>query len=344
MPHKLNRNAHALIGATPDPLDIDHASGYKKSKRNLPQLDQSSNTYTERPTPKVSSPKYGGGQASRSASSDDDADGDVSSADAAEPDDESDEDGEGDAFAPSDRAIEEYGDQAGHINGEAPHCESVLDRRQSHSSAACEDRSKTIEANITVGDSDDDVYNHVDLISDSEEDEPNVEQVEERNIIESEEADDLETGPANLEASDEWEGFELEDGLFLEDIPFFDEQYGRTDSNILDSELGPFQSASIFDELPSPPPPSPSPRRVRFKEPISQLSNDSDMDSDHRDINVLFSPVATPIVPPSGDLDMADPCLDEEGDDGCSVGSSSGYESGLHKLTLFAKLIFLLFS
>ena len=344
MPHKLKRNAHALIGAGPDPTDIDHAPGRKKSKRNLSQLDQSSNVYTQRATPKSSSPKHGGGQASHIASGDDDADGDVSSVDAAEPDDESDEDGEGDAFAPSDRAIEEHGDQAGHISEDISQHESLLNRKPSCSSAAFQDKTKTAEANITGGDSDSDVYNHVDLISESEEGEPNVEQVEERNIIESEEARDLNTTSANIEASNGWEGFELDGGFFLEEVPFFDEQYCRTDSNILDSESALFQSANIFDELPSPLPPSPSPRRVHFKEPISQLSNDSDMDSDSRDINVLFSPVATPMVPSGRDLNMDSQCLDHEGDDASSVGSSSGYESGLHSLILFAKLIFLIFS
>ena len=332
MPHKFNHNAHGSSGAAPDQLDIDHASGHKKPKRNRPQLDQSSSNYTERPTSKSSSPKRGGGHTSRSTSSDDDADGDVSNADAAEPDDESDEDGEGDAFAPSDRAIEKHGDQAGHINGDVPGRESVFGGKQSHASTAFEAKSKTIKARITVGDSDDDVYNRVDLISDSEEDEPNVEQVEERNIIESEEADDLNTAPAKSEALDGWEGFELDDGLFLEDVPFFDEQYGRTDSNILDSELELFQSASIFDQFPLPSPPSPSPRRVRFKEPIPQLSNDSDLDSDNGDINVLFSPVSTSIVPSGEQLDLGGPYLDHGGDDGSSAGSSSGYESGLHDL------------
>ena len=332
MPHKLNHNAHGSSGAAPDPLEIGHTLGHKKSKRNRPQLDQSSNTYTERPTPKSSSPKRGGGHTSRSTSSDDDADGDVSNADVAEPDDESDEDGEGDAFAPSDRTIEEHGDQAGHIKGDVSGRESIFGRKQSHASIAFEATSKNMKARITVGDSDDDVYNRVDLISDSEEDDPNVEQVEERNIIESEEADDLNTAPAKSEVSDGWEGFELDDGLFLEDVPFFDEQYGRTDSNILDSELELFQSASIFDQLPSPSPPSPSLRRVRFKEPIPQSSNDSDLDSDSGDINVLFSPVATSMIPSGESLDLGGPYLDYEGDDGSSVGSSSGYESGLHDL------------
>ena len=334
MPHKLDRNINAPTGATPYPLDTGRTHRHKKSKRNLPPLDQSSNAYIEGPTPKTSSPKRGEGHTSRSTSSDDDADADVSDADAAEPDDESDEDGESDAFAPSDRTIEVHGDQAGHVNGYVSHHESNSDRKSSNGPPASQDKSEIVKASVTVGDSDDDVYNRVDLISDSEEDEPEVEHVEERNIIESEEADGLGTAPAIFEASDGWEGFELDRGLSLEDIPFFDEQYGRTDSNILDSSLELFQSASILDEVPLPSPPLPSPRRVRFKEPLSQLSNDSDMDSDNRDINVLFSPVSTPAVPSGVNLKLSGPCLDHGGEDGSSGGSASGYESGLYDFDL----------
>ncbi|CAD6566705.1 MAG: hypothetical protein ASARMPRED_000117 [Alectoria sarmentosa] len=325
MSRKSSRNAPT--SPAPNPLEIDHASGHKKSKRNQPRLDQSSITYRERPTPISSSPDCVGEHASCSASSGDDADGDVSNADAAEPDEESDEDGESDAFAPSGRAIQEHGDQAGDIDEDISNPESAFKGKKNLGLTALKGNTKAIKARLTMRDSDDDFYNRVDLISDSEEDEPNVEQLEERNIIESEEADDVNTAPAHLETLDGWEGFELEDGLFLEDIPYFDEQYGRTDSNILDSEMELFQSASMFNGFPSPPPPSPSPRRVRFKEPISQLSNDSDIDSDNGDINVLFSPVATTTVPSGGDLDLGVPCLDYEDDDGSSVGSSSGYET-----------------
>lgn len=329
MSRKSNRNAHAPVGAAPNPLEIDHASGHKKSKRNRPRLDHSSNTYTDTPIPQTSSPKRGGEHVSRSAPNDDDADGGLSNADAAETDEESDEDAEeDDAVAPSGRAIEKHGDQAGRISEDVP---LNLVGQKSHEPCNVMGPNKTIEARPILHDSDDDVYNRVDLISDSEEDEPNVEQLEERNIIESEEADDLRTMPAYLEASDGWEGFELEDGLCLEDVPFFDQRYGRNDSNILDSEMELFQSMKIFDEFNSPQPPSPSPRRVRFKEPISQPSNDSDMDSDNGDINVLFSPVATLNVPSGGNLDLGGPYLDYK-DDGSSVGSSSGYESGLHDL------------
>lgn len=341
MSRKSERNARASTGAASRSPDIDHTSGYKKSKRTQPRLEQSSNAYTESPPPKVSSPSFEGTHVSRSTSSGDDADGDMSNADTAEPDEDSDEDGERDAFAPS-GPIEEHGDQAGRINRDSFDRESALEGNSNHGPTAFMGKSNNIEEKLTVRDSDDDVYNRVDLISDSEEDEPNLEQLEEKNIIDSEDADALDTAPAYLEASDGWEGFELEDGLLLEDVPFFDEQYGPTDSKVLSSEMELFQSESIFDRFQWPAPPLPSPsRRVRFKEPIAQLSNDSDMDSDNGDINDLFSPNATGALPSGRDMDFDGPYSEYEEDDGSSVGSSSGYESGWHNLNLSAKLTLL---
>ena len=330
MSGKTNRSARAPAAGVPNPLEIDHDSGHKKSKRNQPRLDRSSDSHLEKQIPSSSSSKHRGDNVSRTTSSDDDADGDVSNADTAEPDEESDEDGNGDAFAPSGRAIEEHGDQTGHTNGDDSESRRVVEGKQRNEHTPPNGHVKVTETSIALRDSDDDFYNGVDLISNSEEDEPNIEQLEEANILESEEANDLNIPPAYLEASDGWEGFEIENGLFLEDVPFFDEQYGRSDSHILDAELELFRSASILDGFPSPQQPSPSPRRVRFKEPISELSNDSDMDSDDGDINILFSPAATPIVPLNGNMNLSGPSLGYEDDGGSTVGSSSGYESGLH--------------
>ena len=330
MSDKTNRSARAPVAGVPNPLEIDHASGHKKSKRNQPRLERSSDSHLEKQVPSSSSSKHRGDNNSRTTSSDDDADGDVSNADAAEADEESDEDGNGDAFAPSGRAIEEHGDQTGHTNGDGSKSRRVVEGKQRNDHTPRKGHIEVTETSIALRDSDDDFYNGVDLISNSEEDEPNIEQLEEANILESEEANNLNIPPAYLEASDGWEGFEIEDGLFLEDVPFFDEQYGRSDSHILDAELELFRSASILDGFPSPQQPSPSPRRVRFKEPISELSNDSDMDSDDGDINILFSPAATPIGPSSGNMNLSGPSFGYEDDGGSTVGSSSGYESGLH--------------
>ena len=348
MSRRLNRKASAPIGAGPASLDSNHISGHKKSKRNQSRLDQSSDVHAERPNPKVASSKHGGNDLSCSTPSDDDADGDVSNADAAEPDDESDEDGENDAFAPSDHAIKEHGDQAGRLSRSVFDCGLASDGKQSHNRSTVKTKPKVIKSSMTTGDSDDEIYNRVDLISDSEDDEPNLEQLEERNIIESEEADDVDFTPASLEPSDGWEGFELDKGLFLEDVPFFDEQYGRMESNTLDSELALFQSTSVIDQVPSPSPlpRPPSPRRVRFEEPLMPFSSDSDVDSNNGDINVLFRPAPSSFVPLAGNLDLSGPFLgyedkredESEDESDSSVGSSSGYESGLHESTLSAWL------
>ena len=337
MSGKTNRSARAPVAGVPNPLEIDHASGHKKSKRNQPRLDRSSDSQLEKQIPSSSSSKHRGDNVSRTTSSDDDADGDVSNADAAEPDEESDEDENGDAFAPSGRAIEEHGDQTGHISGDDSDRRLVVEGKQRDDYTHPEGHVEVAETSLALRDSDDDIYNGVDLISNSEEDEPNIEQLEEANILESEEANDLNIPPAYLEASDEWEGFEIEDGLFLEDVPYFDQQYGRSDSHILDAEIELFRSASILDGFPSPHQPSPSPRRVRFKEPISELSNDSDMDSDDGDINILFSPATTSVVPSSGNMNLSGPSLGYEDDGGSTVGSSSGYESGLHNSVFYCK-------
>ena len=336
MPRKSNRKAYVPIGAAPDSLRNDHTSGHKKSKKDQPRPDQSSDVRTERPYSIATSSKRGGGASSCGTPSDDDGDGDVSNADAAEPDDESDEDGEKDAFAPSDHAIKEHGDQAGHLSRCISDRESTFDGKQSHNRSTRKAKYDITKTNDTAADSDDDIYNRVDLISDSEEDEPNLEQLEERNIIETEEANNFNTAPASVEASDGWEGFELDDGLSFEDGSFFDEKYGRTVSDIFEDQTARFQSKSVFDQTPPPSSPSPSPDQVHFEEPPLQVLSDSDVDSINGDINVLFRPVPTSPVASDGNSDSDGPYQDHEDDDDNSVGSPSGYESGLHESTLFA--------
>ena len=293
-----------------------------------PRLDQSSNTYTEIPTPKVSSPKHGGKNSCRGTACDDNGNGDVSDADAGEPDDEGEGDAEGDAFAPSDRAIYEHGDQAGRTSDRFFDRTSTFDENRSNAPSPFKDQFETTKARLIVSDSDDDYYNGVDFISGAEEDESGVEQLEERNIIESEEV------PANFEASDGWEGFDINEGSFLEDVPLI----GRTDSYISDSEVDLHLSASIFDKVPSPMPPSPCPRRVHFIDETLPLSNDSDRNADEGDIDDLFSRNSAPHKSPGENLDSGGLSLGHEDDDGSCAGNSSGYESESHDLILCTKL------
>jgi len=295
MRRKAIRNARAPSRAAPNPFAIDHEADHKKTK-DQPHVNGLKATKALRKNKKMVGV---GGGSSQGTSSGDEADGDD---DAAEEDEDEGDDENGDAFAPSGRAIEGLGDQAGRIDAEQ-----------------C--------------DSDDEAYNGVDEISDSDADEPGVERLEEQDIIASEE-DNGSSRPATFsgpvsEASDIWEGFDLDTGFFTSDIPYFDEQLGRIGSGLLDSEIELFQSAGSFADLepmPSlPQSPSPTRRRVHFNEPIFPPS-DSSVTGDE-DLNGLFNTAQAPSMEADLDINFANQENDDE-DDGSSVGSSSGYESG----------------
>ena len=124
--------------------------------------------------------------------------------------------------------------------------------------------------------SDDDDYNGVDLISDSDEEEPNLEKLEERMIIDSEEENNEDpsstVSPFHAQDTppDDWQGFNFHDGLFTSDIPFFEDQIGRTEPHssavVPDSEDATMQGRP---SLSSPP----TVRRVRFADDVSGSFN-----------------------------------------------------------------------
>lgn len=136
-------------------------------------------------------------------------------------------------------------------------------------------KKRTREGVTALDGSDDEDYAGVDLISDSEEEEPGVEQLEEKMIIDSidtEEENGLFEGgsmfpPLRSGSSDEvWEGFDLDDGLFLSGAPFFDDQIGHADPSGLMNEIDMFNSATFLDNAPLSV--IPETRRVRFAEPL----------------------------------------------------------------------------
>lgn len=227
------------------------------------------------------------------------------------------------AFAPSSRATKKDNDWAG------PSSE-IGARSARHSSRDVSADDSTIRRGRTlrrdngsteqaVVDNDD--YNGVNMISDCDEDDPDCEGLEERAIIESEEADNDQSMPSIHKTSieetdDDWGDFDLGEGLFMADNPFFEEQFGRTDSSILANDADDlFQSTSMFEGFSPEPLQLQSPRRVRF---ITPHSEGSDVISNDGDINALFEP------PPSGSLD--DRSFNDADEKSC--GSSSGYESG----------------
>ena len=120
--------------------------------------------------------------------------------------------------------------------------------------------------------SDDEDYNGVDLISDSDEEEPTLEKFEEQMIIDSEEENvegfvsRLMPGAAPGALFNGWQDSALDDGLFLSDVPFFDEQIGRADPQAFANAIDIYSEISVGSHhfSPSPPPA----RRVRFADDV----------------------------------------------------------------------------
>ena len=298
------------------------------------------------------SPGYGSSAASVT-SSNDNVEG--SDNDGAEADQDADDDDDGDELAPSDTVIASNVDQTGHNVGMGLKLKASTGkgRRHSPSNAATKKQQarrhksskSTSHEEGQNAETDDDDYNGVDLISDSEGEEPTVEQLEEKVIIESEEEYNCSTPPKLPSISDDgytgFEGFDLQGDLFLSDVPYFDEQIGRTDPHILAEEIAIFNSTDFsqnFYDVELPPRLTP-PRRVRFAEDVPDLDKSSAIVSD-TERNGSGSPwvASEEEGAASGNREA------EDEDNDSSSGRSSGYESGycvigvtnLVMLTVFA--------
>ncbi|MCJ1250974.1 hypothetical protein MMC30_008204 [Trapelia coarctata] len=206
-------------------------------------------------------------------SGDDDGEG---AANASE-DDDNEEEPEG--LAPSVVSVRTSGFQAGRTLPRIISGPTATTKKRSWSTSSEEERQplrpvkspKSNKSKAKLAElSDDDDYNGVDLISDSDEEEPNLEKLEEKMIIDSEEEneeDPLSTvSPFHAQdtSSDDWQGIHFDDGLFTSDIPFFEDQIGRTD---------PHPSTAIPNSddttVPNRRSSSSTGRRVRFADDIS---------------------------------------------------------------------------
>ncbi|KAI9678760.1 MAG: hypothetical protein M1817_005817 [Caeruleum heppii] len=149
-------------------------------------------------------------------------------------------------------------------------------------------RSSTTVGSTAQSSSDDEDYKAVDLISDSDDAEPDVEQAEERNIIESEVDNDDGGGSAALVgppppsvASDCWEGFDLDEGLFSADLQFA-QLFETQDAH---DQLYPTAETDFLDSLdvntPATSPTITESKRVRFTDELpSSDTSTSDEDDD----------------------------------------------------------------
>ncbi|KAL8742126.1 MAG: hypothetical protein Q9190_005339 [Brigantiaea leucoxantha] len=211
--------------------------------------------------------------------SDEEADGEDTNA--ADADDENNDDEDPDAPAPSDHSGHSTRGQTGLFAANEKHVKAKVLRKRKRSVSPTashfpERQSKTAKVLSTTNhntDSDDEVYHGVDDISDSEE-EPEIQRLEENLIINSEEDENEQYRARILSRSPPWastdsEGWgHLDDsqGLFLGDVPFFDEEIDRTQLSLLSGEMDVFGTSNVLDFEPGSASKvtEPSRRRVRF--------------------------------------------------------------------------------
>lgn len=247
--------------------------GHKQSRHGKDQGPNQQHCSAPRDSIRIEAASLDHGCSSMSVSSEDEADGEDNDGDGLEEDDDVEEDLDPDVKAPPGCAIDSDGHRAGLSGGFAnsPKQDLVAGLADpAELKAQAEDSSN------------DEAYVGVDMISDSERDGSDMDGVEERAIIDSEDGD---TGKAQagLQAKSQmgrarspsdssetnWEGFDFGDGGLSDHQDFFDEQFGRTGlDSFIDDEIDILGNVDLFAEENLLFPPSPPRRRVRFAEPL----------------------------------------------------------------------------
>ncbi|KAL8795428.1 MAG: hypothetical protein Q9195_002017 [Heterodermia aff. obscurata] len=272
----MSRKATYSIEAAPhaapklSPFDLGHAHGHFEQKDRSERQAQASS-----PKSSVQGMKNGANAESsgEDATSAGDDDAEESDGDSAEADEESSDADDPDAIAPPACVTDEDGHQAGPAT-------STKD------SKTCLKRSKVgQQTNSPQDSSDDEVYAGIDLISDSERDGSDMDHLEERAIVDSEDHDDsyITRSATNDEPhvpqtsshsyDDIWGGLDFDQLPPGDPSDFFDEQFGQTHLyNFLNDDDGDEFSGFPTDidfttDDPSKSPSLPSQRRVRFAEP-----------------------------------------------------------------------------
>lgn len=269
-----------------------------------------------------------GERSSESVSSEEEADGEDNDGDGLAADDDDDESLDPDVDAPPGCAMDADGHWAGLSGGVAnsPKQDLALSvANRAEFKAQAEDSSN------------DEAYVGVDMISDSERDGSDMDCVEERAIIDSEDGD---TGKAqaNLPSKNQvgrarspsdssetnWEGFDFGDGGLSDHQDFFDEQFSRTGlDSFIDDEIDILGNVDLFAEENLLFPPTPPRRRVRFAEPLFEEDMLGPQASNNTRGDVALEAAADPAQ------DKSNAHSDQaiyNGDSNDESGSSSGYE------------------
>lgn len=216
------------------------------------------------------------GGSSESMSGDEEADGEDNGGDGLQADEDGDEDIDPDVEAPPGCAIKKSGRQAGTIS-------DIANSPERKTTSAAD---RDVEKGQTEDSSNDEAYGAVDLISDSEREGSDMDCVEERAIIDSENTDsekahlnsDMKSQISRPRSSSEssehsWEGFDFGDGDLSDHPDFFDEQFSRTGlDSFFDDENDILGNVDLFAEENLLFPAFPPRRRVRFAEPLLEDS------------------------------------------------------------------------
>lgn len=298
----------------------------------FPHGHPSNNTQPKHSKPSQSGATDEGGTSCQSTTSSDDGDGEDGNGNGTEGDELDEDDENGDGIAPSGCTIDQDGKQAGHITSKSIQHLSYSDERRKRRLDTPDGDTNPPKALKRARDtgltdqSDDDDYNGVDLISDSGEEGRRVEQLEEMLIIESEEecgfnAMKVSKRPGSLSSDGEdWSEWALGHGLYLTDVPYFNDQIGRVEPNEMATDAEIFRSTSSFRNEHLEISPSLEPRRVRFAEqplPPASRSRTNSVDQSDR--------VTSSHRPEN--IDSEDSC-----------GNSSGYESGFCSVQCYETL------
>ena len=156
-----------------------------------------------------------------------------------------------------------------------------MSRNIRHKSNLASPKKTVRRVSKTSDNSSDEDYAGVDLISDSEEDEPDVEVAEEQAIIESAEDEDEDDDdsvstprPSVEDSQSTWDGFSVDasQDVLGDDLHFFDDHMARMHAPDHDTEATVWASRNMASG-------SPEPRRVRFN-----LSDSSSTASDNDDL------------------------------------------------------------
>lgn len=271
MPHNSREHPEVSLGmiqAYSSPI------GYENSRNDHNLLHHSSHSDQRCPVPSPSKVERKLENPSTSVNGGDDGKHDTGSSDAAEVDKKETDDDDEDDNAPFDSAIILGDNQAGHTYRKVPAVPAAVGQKRKRDVVAqaaealaateAEAAKRTRKTREIEESSDADDYDGVDLISDSEEVDCSVEELEEKLIIASEEGMRLDSmGPLNW-TPDGWDGLDLDPAYFLPDHFCFEEQHNQMNPNTLVTEA----ELYVHDNT-LPPLISDGRRRVRFADPVS---------------------------------------------------------------------------